>query len=1486
MASLKFIMDLDDDPSDSPPQSIKRDKDAGPPATNILNPPGPMIHGPSSSRAANTNNSTIPPPRPQSQPTPPYPRHASSSTRALAQPQSFEQQQSINQAGPAPAPHISANSRRRGNPSTRESLVHVGIRGFEVQAHHAADAPGPAVPSSLSSSSSSPWRTYQPQQSQQQQQQQQQAQQPPARRQSTTSIESMDQPGYGSAASSSSMGGRPRYPSNSPMRPMPPHPHASELPIKLTPITGRVSRAKKGVAVHTCDMCNKTYTRAEHLRRHQQNHQTPQFQCTYPGCDRAFNRSDLLARHQQRHDQEGDKVSSRGDESPRPPSAPRGSGGEYPPRTAPLQPGGGSPSPVVTVRGLLSQPTSTSSPGTEGASTPSVPGAQPRFPPSQMNSPAPTSNPPTPHPMGGGSYGGGSYTLSPALSSIAPAPGAPSYRGVLNAYQPRTTPPMPLGLRIPDQPPDLYRQDASPWASSMSSTSDSTISSTPDIPGHPRWPLSGHHLSPYPGTIPRDYLHSPGSGIDAMSAPRPSLYLDSPFSQSPQYTSTPHPHRGFDNVIGTLMPSFLSTDAAIHPHSAVSHSPEGNGMFRSVHPQHQHNNSTGSLPSLTPPPNPASHTSGALVAPAPTLSHRLDRMASLDHQKMALEAASGMDASMLGGLAAAFGSGSNTTSPVGDHDNNTYLAALDLPMGGSLGSIGNSGCLAMPDLAMAIPLPRPVRAAIPGYLNVYWRRVHPVLPIVHRRTFEAAPEDMLRCAMAAMATQYLTGREDRNRGNQLHEFAWQEAKRATQWNLQIMQAILLSEYFARFRGRKAVTRPSKQFESLYARVSSAQFFVTSSFSSAPSDNGNNALWHVDTGAWSPSSSSVSSVSSPSTGSVTTPTTATAATSAFALRHLLPAAPWGSFSSSYSSSPASSSFRNVSNPSSNSSFLNLNLNLNFNTPSSSTTPPPRARRTWSALFAPDRYIPPPPLFPASFSSSQTQSHVSAKNAYSPRVSATQVLYDNPAMFERATLELDPHLSVEDRWHAWLNVETQRRLLTACFVTDGHTAIYQQQRRAQEYDVSEHMPTIIPLVGRSSALWEASSAEEWASRLAADPEAGIPTFVSPSDQVTPEDLPVYARMDVAAMLGVEALRLPRRQLRSTTASSVSANNSPITDDAVVDHPHNISRHGGSQLSADQHQQPPSLRPETYGNALPSDVEERISNIFANCPVANTYLALHHTPLHDLLAVGGDSWVFSQKVLPATSFLEHQKRLKLWAEQSHQHSYQQQRQNQNQHYRSPSNGSANNTNTASPATGAASSSSSSVRFLGLGGLNAAKATVYAARAIVAFLDRRPSSHSDSHEETESTASDESWSVDLSDYWAMYVCALICWAFGHRARSTNPIPPPLREQQQQQQQHQRQRSINDNSNGGNNGGSSPLSRSAAGSADDQAIAWLRMVASPTMRLEDVRVRGLREANTGVVGLVRRLLESDCVGGRSRLYVDAVGVLKKLEEGANWKWF
>ncbi|KAF2861305.1 hypothetical protein K470DRAFT_256976 [Piedraia hortae CBS 480.64] len=61
--------------------------------------------------------------------------------------------------------------------------------------------------------------------------------------------------------------------------------------------TGRVSKATKGRRVHYCDDCGKTYTRAEHLRRHQQNHKPGNYPCDAFGCGRSFNREDLLNRH-------------------------------------------------------------------------------------------------------------------------------------------------------------------------------------------------------------------------------------------------------------------------------------------------------------------------------------------------------------------------------------------------------------------------------------------------------------------------------------------------------------------------------------------------------------------------------------------------------------------------------------------------------------------------------------------------------------------------------------------------------------------------------------------------------------------------------------------------------------------------------------------------------------------------------------------------------------------------------------------------------------------------------------------------------------------------------------------------------------------------------------------------------------------------------------------------------------------------------------
>ena len=58
--------------------------------------------------------------------------------------------------------------------------------------------------------------------------------------------------------------------------------------------------------------CTKSYSRAEHLHRHQLNH-TPKkiYRCDYPDCNRWFVRQDLCIRHRERHSTHGSQIYKR-----------------------------------------------------------------------------------------------------------------------------------------------------------------------------------------------------------------------------------------------------------------------------------------------------------------------------------------------------------------------------------------------------------------------------------------------------------------------------------------------------------------------------------------------------------------------------------------------------------------------------------------------------------------------------------------------------------------------------------------------------------------------------------------------------------------------------------------------------------------------------------------------------------------------------------------------------------------------------------------------------------------------------------------------------------------------------------------------------------------------------------------------------------------------------------------------------------------------
>jgi len=72
-----------------------------------------------------------------------------------------------------------------------------------------------------------------------------------------------------------------------------------------TPKRKRASRKGQPKRFHcTYDGCERTYSRAEHLARHQLNHEPKEvFRCEVDGCGHTFVRPDLFARHKARHEE-------------------------------------------------------------------------------------------------------------------------------------------------------------------------------------------------------------------------------------------------------------------------------------------------------------------------------------------------------------------------------------------------------------------------------------------------------------------------------------------------------------------------------------------------------------------------------------------------------------------------------------------------------------------------------------------------------------------------------------------------------------------------------------------------------------------------------------------------------------------------------------------------------------------------------------------------------------------------------------------------------------------------------------------------------------------------------------------------------------------------------------------------------------------------------------------------------------------------------
>ncbi len=183
-----------------------------------------------------------------------------------------------------------------------------------------------------------------------------------------------------------------------------------------------------------------------------------------------------------------------------------------------------------------------------------------------------------------------------------------------------------------------------------------------------------------------------------------------------------------------------------------------------------------------------------------------------------------------------------------------------------------------------------------------------------------------------------------------------------------------------------------------------------------------------------------------------------------------------------------------------------------------------------------------------------------------------------------------------WREWIEWEVRQRLRAACFMLDTHQKFCYEQRRCQARATAENTFIKVPC---SMSLWAAPTSQQW--------------------------------FEVIQSLDCTAVRL----IHPENMSAAEISRLPLSAQADA---------GGIVFellpSRDQAPLP------TLGLATNARLINTLTSLFPQFIHTHGYLALYHTPLHQLLSLTGNTWLFGQKLTSHSDIDAIPQAVRIWA------------------------------------------------------------------------------------------------------------------------------------------------------------------------------------------------------------------------------------------------